>query len=1229
MLLPGGLVLTCARVLAPEPVPPAARGPERRRLSRVYADFPALPGALEPLAADVVPGPDGDGAVLLRLAAPAPVPPVVLHRQAPAPGEPVRVVGHPRELPEGEEIPGRLRGPDGTGGAPGWVRIDPEVGAGPFRRGFGGGGVVHGRTGRVIGILAHPRDGGPRADREDSWLIPAESLVRRLPAGARETLVAGVVAVSDTIPPLTAAPGARGALGLLRALADWSGGDTGGLPGRGTEDVELLFAPDDDRDALAAVHAAVNLADRERAPDRTVPATGPGPRVGSIDLAVDATGRTLGELAVLTAARCGLDSGPDTRTAAKGSGAPGGDTGGPDGDTGALLARISAEAPPLTAVFLSADRAAGAGAGLLPLFTALLHGRGGRLLLVLRDPDSPLLDRVTAELLDPEWPDRLLWSVEERLRALDPRDPRLSRDRRRLLAGVRRHGRPIDVPSLVTLCRLHTGIEEAPATAEYRHTGAGGSRRGRRYVVLDPGDGLTDLPKVTADNPDGLVPAGAPPGDGTESPLRPGDKLHQQYRVIGWLAQGSYGQVYLARDQMLEDRAVALKGVRHPADPHATETALRERLRLVGLNHPSIIKVFNYARHPDHPRNTAMFIVMEFADGATLAWVAEQIARRVPPFGDERVYEFIAAYGLRILDALTYLHVERELVYGDLSLTNVVHCGDGIKLIDVAGVRPIGEYGPVTHPAPEEEFGRVTVAADLYAVGEVLRALFARVPGPAEGKPTALRRVLERAGADTAERRFATAAEMRLQLWGVLRELRSRRVGEETFEPSQLFATAPAALDGDLGKAPPLEQWRSGGTAKRRLTARPPSPVEVAMGLPVPHPDPDDANCTKLQRTSYDDPAGLLQLSGDWGDSPERSLLRCRLHLGLACEHPGGAGPEKECAAAERELGRAEETLGRLAPYDWRLDWHHGLLLLVRGDVAAALTRFDRVDRALPGEYAPKLALGYCHEMLDGADAARLQYEAVWQRNRALGGAAFGLARIHLAAGETGEALERLRAVPPDSRHRTAARTAMVRILADPPADGSPPAVAAVAAAWGALHRLCAREGLTDRLAQDRLRADLLELLLRLVPPAPRRPWRRRLTGRFALPGAPGAGRPGAGESGAGERGAGKHGAGERAAAPAGPGPLERLQRELAESPEPATAPGSERELREQLAVCYLRLYEQVALSSGGERRRLAEALVDNAYLTRPAGIRHHRRGERRRRRPFGGASGARREERA
>src|SRR5690606_1734258 len=71
----------------------------------------------------------------------------------------------------------------------------------------------------------------------------------------------------------------------------------------------------------------------------------------------------------------------------------------------------------------------------------------------------------------------------------------------------------------------------------------------------------------------------------------------------------------------------------------------------------------------------------------------------------------------------------------------------------------------------------------------------------------------------------------------------------------------------------------------------------------------------------------------------------------------------------------------------------------------------DRLYGLLPGEKAPKLALAHCREKTDPADAIRL-YKMVWDTDQSYINAAFGLARVHLAAGDRAAAIAALDEVP-------------------------------------------------------------------------------------------------------------------------------------------------------------------------------------------------------------------------
>lgn len=173
--------------------------------------------------------------------------------------------------------------------------------------------------------------------------------------------------------------------------------------------------------------------------------------------------------------------------------------------------------------------------------------------------------------------------------------------------------------------------------------------------------------------------------------------------------------------------------------------------------------------------------------------------------------------------------------------------------------------------------------------------------------------------------------------------------------------------------------------------------------------------------------------------------------------------------------------MGPTARYDWRLSWHRALLRLADGAVDRARAEFDAVYSALPGEYAPKLALGYCAEHLGDHEAARMFYDAVWQRNRSQGSAAFGLARLRLVAGDRGGAADILGGVPKVSRHYDAARIATVRVLAGRLPEGLPSAEDLVEVLTR-LPRLYLDEGRASGPARDRLTAEVLEVALDLTP---------------------------------------------------------------------------------------------------------------------------------------------------
>ncbi|MER6932028.1 tetratricopeptide repeat protein, partial [Streptomyces halstedii] len=187
----------------------------------------------------------------------------------------------------------------------------------------------------------------------------------------------------------------------------------------------------------------------------------------------------------------------------------------------------------------------------------------------------------------------------------------------------------------------------------------------------------------------------------------------------------------------------------------------------------------------------------------------------------------------------------------------------------------------------------------------------------------------------------------------------------------------------------------------------------TSLALPVPRVDANDPNAGFLAGVMASAPAELISaLHSVPAPSLETRLreLRARLEMG-------------ELDSAVRALAAVEER----HPDDWRVVWYRGLASLVTGENEHAALAFDAVYDAFPGEPAPKVALGICAEVLGQLDNAAEYYHLVWTTDPSFVSAAFGLARVRIAAGDRAGAVRALESVPEASIHYTAARVASVR----------------------------------------------------------------------------------------------------------------------------------------------------------------------------------------------------------
>ncbi|MFI6723488.1 protein kinase [Streptomyces sp. R-74717] len=616
--------------------------------------------------------------------------------------------------------------------------------------------------------------------------------------------------------------------------------------------------------------------------------------------------------------------------------------------------------------------------------------------------------------------------------------------------------------------------------------------------------------------------------------LHEGDIVHGQYEVVGCLAHGGLGWVYLAVDRAVSDRWVVLKGLLDTGDQDAMAAAISERRFLAEIEHSNIVRIYNFVEHLDQRTGSLDgYIVMEYVGGKALKEIANE--RRTPAGKrDPLPVEQACAYGIEALEALGHLH-SRNLLYCDFKVDNAIQTEDQLKLIDMGAVRRMDDdesaiYGTVGYQAPEVAEVGPSVASDLYTVARTLAVLTFDFQGytnvfvdslPDPDNIEVFRtyesfyRLLVRATDPDPARRFASAAEMAEQLTGVLREVVSLQTGRPRPALSTLFGTevrvtdtqlfaeltddvsrlgaravAPAS-SGRFGRrrngsvagaapgtatgpgtlpagAPPAPGHAAAGAGP--LTA-PPTHVQAGNGagqsgavrrsgaafsyaqtraaIPaprVPATDPGtpsgpyvpngprpaglDARATSLAlpvpRVDASDPnAGFL--AGLMATAPAELIAALNAVPAASLET---RLRELRARLEMHELGAAGQTLtaleGRHAD-DWRVVWYRGITSLVTGDNENAALSFDAVYDAFPGEPAPKLALGICAEVLGQLDNAAEYYRLVWTTDPSFVSAAFGLARVQIAAGDRAGAVTTLESVPEASIHYTAARVAAVR----------------------------------------------------------------------------------------------------------------------------------------------------------------------------------------------------------
>ena len=336
----------------------------------------------------------------------------------------------------------------------------------------------------------------------------------------------------------------------------------------------------------------------------------------------------------------------------------------------------------------------------------------------------------------------------------------------------------------------------------------------------------------------------------------------EQYKILGVLGEGGMGVVYRAEDENL-DRLVALK-VMHPhlaRQPQFEQRFMQEARAAARLDHPSIIKIYDFGRRQD-----LLFMVMELVRGGSLGTYMKQLQETGQLLELDQALSLLA----QVADALGYAHA-RGVVHRDVKPDNIL-----LKRLDKpqrAGELPvravIGDFGlarlvggdlqtatntlmgTLPYMSPEQVLGEpLDGRSDLYALGVILYQLVTghlpfdvkspteavrvhlaeELPAPQEVRPelpAPVAGVVRKALARDPDERFQAGDEMAEALRAAAGAV------EERAEPSSLPGTFSSLITGLRRRSSALRKRREGDEEQARSLQGQPQARQQAYFLDV------------------------------------------------------------------------------------------------------------------------------------------------------------------------------------------------------------------------------------------------------------------------------------------------------------------------------------------------------------------------------------------------------------